>query len=306
MLLNVLFLMASIAILWLGSKYLVESAGRIAASLGISELVIGLTVVAFGTSAPEFAVTVSAAIDGHPEISVGNILGSNVFNISFILGIVALVRAIHSSRQLVFRDGLFMTAVTALLFTMFHDDSITRLEGGILVALLLSYMAFLLIKKDAPEESDVPSGKAAWMDYLILPASIAAVVAGGQLLVHSASFIARAAGLSDWVIGATIVAAGTSAPEMVTSIAAAVKGRHGISAGNIIGSNIFNTLGVLGVAGLIRPMTVTGGVYITLSVLMVMMLFAVFFIRTNWKLSRLEGALLLGLGVALWAWEFAK
>jgi cation:H+ antiporter len=303
---NSLLIILSMAMLWLGAKYLVESAGRIAATLGVSELVIGLTVVAFGTSAPEFAVTLNAAVNRMPDISVGNIVGSNVFNLGFVLGSVALFRSIDASRKLVYRDGLFMIGSTLLLFVFFRDGYFSRIEGAILLALLVIYMLVLFMKKEAPDGGGVPQEKSTWRDYIILPLGIAAVVAGGHLLVGSASTIARHAGISEWVIGATIVAAGTSAPELVTSLTAVAKKRYGISAGNIIGSNIFNVLGVLGLAGCINPMAVNDRVFTALVMVAGMMLLAVYFIRSGWKLSRLEGAVLVGIGLAHWIFELSR
>jgi cation:H+ antiporter len=306
MILHTLVLIISIFMLWFGAKYLVESAGRIAESLGISELVIGLTVVAFGTSAPEFAVTVGAALKGHADISVSNIVGSNIFNLGFILGTVAIVRSITSSRKLVYRDGIFMIGITFLLLLFFWDLHLSRIEGIILCALLVSYMIFLFYKKEVLEEEEIPGEKATWKDYLLLPASIAVVVAGGHYLVESASAIATMMGVSPWVIGVTIVAAGTSAPEMATSLAAVIKGKHGLSAGNLIGSDIFNILGVLGIAAILNPMSIPAQGYSSLFMLSGMVVLVTFFLRTGWKLSRVEGIILVMIGLVRWIFDFMQ
>jgi len=306
MVLHALILVVSIFMLWFGAKYLVESAGRIAESLGISELVIGLTVVAFGTSAPEFAVTVGAALKGQADISVSNIVGSNIFNLGFILGTVAIVKSITSSRKLVYRDGVFMIAITFMLLLFFRDLHLSRIEGIILFTLLIAYLFFLFLKKEVLEEEEIPGEKATWKDYCILPASIAGVVAGGHFLVESASAIAAAMGVSPWVIGVTIVAAGTSAPEMATSLAAVIKGKHGMSAGNLIGSDIFNILGVLGIAGIFNPMSIPAAGYSSLIMLSGMVILVMFFLRTGWRLSRIEGIILVSIGLVRWIFDFMQ
>ncbi len=303
MLLHVVILIVSIVMLWIGAGFLVDAAGRIAVRFGVSELVIGLTVVAFGTSAPEFVVTIGASVKGLSDISVSNIVGSNIFNLGFILGGVALVRGIEASRKLVYRDGVFMIMVTLLLLYIFSDLVFTRIEGGVLFFLLVAYMAVLFVKKESLEETETAQESATWKDFVIFPASVAAVVIGGHFLVDSASAVARMMGVSDWVIGVTIVAAGTSAPEMATSLSAIIKGKHGISAGNLIGSDIFNILGVLGLAGLINPMEINPRGYGSLIMLTGMVVLVMFFLRTGWRLSRLEGAILVLIGLTRWIFD---
>lgn len=306
-LLNILLLLISVALLWVGSDRLVESAGRIAQKVGISELVVGLTVVAFGTSAPEFAVTLTAAVKGYASISVGNIVGSNIFNLGFILGAVAIVRNVHITPKLVYRDGILMIFSTFILLLFFKNLMLSFYEGAILFLTLILYLLYLIIKKEPPELEEPGSEElATWKDWILLPISIAMVVAGGQLLVSSASTIARAIGISEWVIGVTIVAAGTSAPEMATSLAAVIKGKHGISAGNLVGSNLFNILGVLGLAGMIKPLTILPTSYYSLILLSGMVMLAVIFMRTGWRITRSEGILLVLSGLALWAYDFLK
>lgn len=297
-------LILAVIFLWKGAGWLVESASRIATSFGISELVIGLTVIAFGTSAPEFAVTINAALRNQADISVSNIVGSNIFNLGLILGSVAIIRSIRSSPKLVYRDGVFMFFATLLLLVFLWDFHFSRGEGLILMAVLVIYMILLFFKKEPLEEEEFPCERATWRDYVQLPAGIAAVVAGGHVMVGAASFIARTVGISEWVIGVTIVAAGTSAPEMATSLAAALKGKHGMSAGNLIGSDLFNILGVLGLAGVINPMTIAPEAVGSLLMLSGMVLLVVFFLRTGWQLSRLEGMILVGIGVTRWLIDF--
>jgi len=301
---NTFILIISILFLWKGAGALVESASRIAEKFGVSDLVIGLTVVAFGTSAPEFAVTINAALNKQADISVGNIVGSNIFNLGFILGTVAIFKAIKSDRKLVYRDGIFMILVTFLLLFFFYDNQLARYEGIILMSILAAYLIFLFINKESLEDEEILHEEATWKDVILLPASIAIVIAGGHLLVSSASLLARTAGISEWVIGVTIVAAGTSAPEMATSLAAVMKGRHGMSAGNLIGSDLFNILGVLGLAGTINPMTINPNAYSSLLMLSGMVILVIFMLRTGWRLSRPEGAILLCIGLARWIMDF--
>ncbi len=306
-LLNIAILLVAIGFLWKGADELVESASRIAASFGVSDLVIGLTVVAFGTSAPEFAVTLNASFNGLSDISVGNIVGSNIFNLGFIMGSVAMVKSIHANKKLVYRDGVFMIVVTFLLLAFFWDLSLERWEGMFLFSLLVIYLAFLFIKKEPLEDDeDFHAETATWKDAVILPITIAVVVLGGHLLVDSASFLARSAGISEWVIAVTIVAAGTSAPEMATSLAAVIKGKYGMSAGNLIGSDLFNILGVLGVAGMLNPLSVNEEALGSLAMLSGMVILVIVFLRTSWKLERWEGAVLFLIGLARWIFDFMK
>lgn len=303
---DVLIIVASIVGLWWGAVWLVEAAVRIARQLGLSELIIGLTVVAIGTSAPEFAVTIGAALNGRGDISVGNVVGSNIFNLGFILGGVALVRAICTTRTMVFRDGGMLIGTSLLLMLFFLDHQIGRLEGGILIALLVLYLGYLIWKKE-PIEDGLPAGEFRWWDVPQLVAGIGLVIASGYLLVESAVHLARLFGISEWVIGVTIVAAGTSAPEFATSLVAVLKGRHGVSAGNLIGSDLFNLLGVLGLAALIRPLTVEASAVDSIIVLVGMVvLVVVFLMRTGWQISRWEGALLIGINVVRWILDFLR
>jgi cation:H+ antiporter len=291
--------------LWWGAVWVVESASRIAKRLGVSELIIGLTVVAMGTSAPEFAVTVGAALKGQGDISIGNVVGSNIFNLGFILGGVAMVRAIKTTRSLVYRDGIIMIGITLLLLFFLRDLFMERWEGAILMSLLAAYIALLIYQRDGSDE-ELPEGNFQWTDIPRLLGGLALVVISGHYLVESASSLARAVGVSEWVIGVTIVAAGTSAPELVTSLIAVLRGHYGISAGNLIGSDIFNLLGVLGLAAVLQPMDIDPGAYASLYVLTGMVLLVVIMMRTGWKLSRWEGAILVVINIVRWIMDFQR
>ena len=309
--LDFLIVFISIIMLWKGADWLVDSAAEIAHTLKVSDLIIGLTVVAFGTSAPEFAVTISAAITKQTDISIGNVIGSNIFNLGFILGGTAVIRPISTNKKMFNRDGLFLLIVTALIFFLFFgfngwtpDDAYTRYEGLILFSLLLGYVAFLFIKKDPPEEINPSS--ASYLSYVYFFIGLILIVYGGHLMVTHASIIARYYGISDWVIAVTIVAAGTSAPEFATSIAAAIKGRHGIAIGNLIGSDLFNLLGVLGLAGIINPSVITQDIFDSVFLLVMMVGLTLLLIRTKWKISRLEGTLLVSINLIRWYFDFAS
>lgn len=302
---HIVYVAIAIALLWKGADLLVESAVKIAFTLGISQLVIGLTVVALGTSAPEFVVTINAALRGQSNISVSNIIGSNIFNLGFILGGVAIVQTIRTNKKLVWRDGMVLIAATTTILFFLWDLKLTRIEGIILFCGLIAYILLLFFQREAPEsETETEFATAGLKDYGLLLTSMVMVVLGGHFLVEGAVGIARALGISDWIIGVTIVAAGTSAPEFVTSLMAAIKGRHGISAGNLIGSDLFNLLGVLGLAGIIRPMTITPHAHSSIIMLVGMVLIVVIMLRTGWKLSRAEGGFLVGANLLRWIMDY--
>ena len=311
LILDAFLVLTSIVMLWKGAEWLVDSAAEIAHSLKVSDLVIGLTVVAFGTSAPEFAVTISAAITKQTNISIGNVIGSNIFNLGFILGGTALMRPIITTPKLFFRDCFFLLISTVLIFFLFFgidgwsvDDAFSNIEGLFLFSLLIGYIIFLFVKKEAPEE--IHPHSATSRSFLVFFIGIFLIVYGGHLMVTHASSIARAFGISDWVIAVTIVAAGTSAPEFATSLTAAMKGRHNIAVGNLIGSDLFNLLGVLGLAGMINPATIEKDIYMSIFNLVLMVGLVLFFIRTNWRIGRIEGGILVAINLIRWYFDFAS
>jgi cation:H+ antiporter len=308
MITDIIIVIVCIVALWWGASFIVEASVRIARRLGLSELVIGLTIVAIGTSAPEFAVTAAAAINGQSNISVANVVGSNIFNLGFILGGVALISAITTSRKLVYRDGMMLIGTTFLLLFFLRDLWLQPWEGLIMILLLVAYVSFLFYQRD-PQEEELPTGSFTWVEIPRLVFGIALVIAGGHFLVDSAVVIARAIGVSDWVIGVTIVAAGTSAPEMATSFVAVARGHQGISVGNLIGSDLFNMLGVLGFAALIQTggdsLRIVPAGYTSIMILSGLVVFVVILMRTGWRLTRLEGALLILITLVRWILDFA-
>jgi cation:H+ antiporter len=303
MLLNILAIAISTVLLCKGSEWLVDAAVRIARKLHMPDLAIGLTIVAMGTSAPEFAVTINAAIRGLPNISVSNVVGSNIFNLGFILGGVAAIRAIKTTPTLVWRDGLFLLGVSAVLVVFLRDLTLATHEAITLMIGLVVYITYLFWKKVPLEEREAGE-PFTWTDIPLFLLGVTTVVAGGHLLVWGAVSAARGFGISEWAIGVTIVAAGTSAPEFAISFMAAIKGHYSISAGNLIGSDLFNMLGVLGLAGTLRPLTIDAAGLQSLYVLVGMVFLVVVFMRTGWRVSRAEGFFLVGLNLVRWVFDF--
>ena len=308
--LNSAITIGSMAIVGAGAHWVVESATGLSRRLGISELVIGLTVVALGTSAPEFAVTIIAAFKGQGDISVGNIVGSNIFNLGFILGGSALIRAIPVDRTLWRRDGAILGGTTALLFLMIASNlKLDRLEGVLLAALLGVYLGYLLVaRKDGVVPDPTVERSRQWpliATCSLFLTGLVFIVGGSHLLVGAATGVARDLGVSEWVIGVTVIAAGTSVPEFATCLVGVIKGKFAMSAGNVIGSDLFNLLGVLGVAGMLRPMSVDPMARISLAALCGMVLLLAVFMRTGWRISRLEGLVLVLVAALRWVFDFS-
>jgi cation:H+ antiporter len=305
-LIDIVIIVISIVAITLGATWLVESATRIARKIGVSELVIGLTIVAAGTSAPEFGVTILAAFEGKGDISVGNIVGSNIFNLGFILGGTAIIRSLATDRKVALRDGGFLLVGTVILTYFLWDLSLSWVEGAILLIMLVAYLGHLFINKEPlqHEESLDDADAFRWYDPFVLLFGLVMVVGSSHLLVDSASDLAELAGISEWVIGATIVAAGTSAPEFATSIVAAVKGNHGISVGNLLGSDIFNMYGVLSVTAMIRELPVDVEAQSNLLALIFMVVVVIIFMITKWRISCWEGVVLVLIALGRWMYSF--
>jgi len=261
---NLLLFIGGLALLVLGANLLVRGASKLALSFGISPLVVGLTVVAFGTSAPEVAVSVGAVLKGQTDIAIGNVVGSNIFNVLFILGASALIAPLIVNVQLIRQEVPIMLGASLLLLALGLDGTLSFWDGAFLFALLVAYTAFLVIQsrnetKAAQNEyaqGNRPADVGAWDAKLpaqiaLIVAGLAALVFGSEWLVSASVAFAKSIGVSDLVIGLTIVAAGTSMPEVATSITAAIKGERDIAVGNVVGSNTFNILGCLGLSGLV-------------------------------------------------------
>jgi cation:H+ antiporter len=260
--LSLLAIVVGLAILVVGGELVVRGAARLATSLGISPVVVGLTIVAFGTSSPELAVVIGASLQGSPDVAVGNVVGSNIYNILLVLGIAALIAPLIVQQQLVRFDVPLVIAASVLLWVIVLDGSLSFEEGAVLVALLVVYTVVTVRagrreRPDIEEEyrAGVPQGAAAsrTRDVLLLLAGLGALVAGAQALVLGASDVARSLGISELVIGLTVVALGTSMPEIVTSTVAVARGQRDLAVGNVVGSNLFNILCVLGIGALLAP-----------------------------------------------------
>ena len=305
----ILGFVGGLVLLILGAEALVRGASRLAAAAGISSLVIGLTVVAFGTSAPELAVSAKAALSGQASVALGNVIGSNTFNVLAILGLSATIVPLAVSSQLVRFDVPVMVGVSLLAWLLASDQVIGRTDGVILLVAFVVYTGTLLYigkqsksveSDDTPNATPAPQGSKVVAALLVL-VGLGLLVLGSRLFVDAAVTIAVAMGVSELVVGLTIVAAGTSLPEVVTSVVASLRGERDIAVGNVVGSNIFNLLCVLSAAGLLAP----AGMEVSPEVLRfdfpVMVVTAaiclpIFF--TRFTVDRWEGILLLGLYVA--------
>lgn len=255
-----LLLFAGLSLLFVSGKYLVDSSVDISRRLKIPRMVIGLTVVAFGTSAPELLVSIQAAFAGYPEIAMGNVVGSNISNILLVLAITALIYPIPVPASSVKRDWPVLMLISLVLFAFSLNGAISRLEGGILVGLLAAYVLMSVLRSRGRRVREADSGGGPlmkwWVAGLILLLSCVGLAIGADLLVDNVAIIAEEAGISKRVVSITMVAVGTSIPEVATSVIAALKKETDISVGNIIGSNIMNILSVLGFTSLISPVSV--------------------------------------------------
>jgi len=261
---NILLFIAGLTALIVGSGLLVRGASKLALSFGISPLVVGLTIVAFGTSAPEVAVSVGAVLEGKTDIAIGNVVGSNIFNVLFILGVSALIVPLVVNIQLIRQEVPIMIGASLLLLALGLDGKISFVDGLLLFTLLIAYTTFLIVQSrretqaaKAELANESPTVQAGSWDsklpaqLLLIAAGLAALVFGSEWLVTASVTFARALGVSDLIIGLTIVAAGTSMPEVATSISAALKGERDIAVGNVVGSSTFNILGCVGLSGIV-------------------------------------------------------
>lgn len=263
MLTHVFMFVLGLAVLTIGADVMVRGASRLALTLGISPLVVGLTVVAFGTSAPEMAVSAGATLNGSPDLAIGNVVGSNIANILLILGISALITPLLVAEQVIRQEIPIMIGASLLLVVLALDGWIGRGEAALLLLLVIAYTVFLVrqsrqASRETQEEfaDEMPDTKSKWdahwsVQVLLVLAGLGMLVLGADWLVDAAVAVARAFGVSDLVIGLTVVAIGTSMPEIATSLVAALKGERDIAVGNVVGSNVFNIFAVLGVAGLV-------------------------------------------------------
>lgn len=312
LLLQFLLLGLSLVFLWLGAEGLVRGGSSVARRLGLTPLVIGLTIVAYGTSTPELVVSIKASLAGQGDIAVGNAVGSNIFNICLILGLTVVIHPIRTQLQLLRFDLPVMLGAALIGTLMLWDGRVERWEGVLLLAALVAYtvMNLRLARKESAAVSQeydsavgAPSGS--WVkDALFIAGGLGVMILGSELLVDSAVVIARSFGLSEAVIGLTIVAAGTSAPELAASLIAALRKEPDIAIGNIVGSNIYNILAILGVASVVSPLSAPGVAHFDLAMMAGVSILMIPLVRTGLTLKRWEGAVLLACyGVFLyWHW----
>lgn len=304
MVLQILILVLGFVCLVKGSDWFVDGAAGIATKFGIPQLIIGLTIVAMGTSAPEAAVSITAAFNGSADITIGNIVGSNILNVLIILGLSAVVYPLTVSKSTILIDIPVTIGVTVLLFILGLDGNITRIDGIIMLVIFVSYLGFLIwsAKKEknlgkelesSSEETTEEKPLPVWKAILFTIVGLALVILGSRFVVDSASFIARHFGLSERFIGLTIVALGTSLPELFTSVVAASKKNCDIAIGNIIGSNLFNILFVVGLSSIIIPVPFAKAFRIDTLVALGSVVVLLLFCLPKKRLSRLGGSILL-------------
>ncbi len=302
---QVLLLIFGIVVVLKSADWLTNGAVGLATKLGISQIVIGLTIVAIGTSMPEFFVSIVSAIKGTPDLAVGNIVGSNIFNVLLIVGVAATVAPIAIQRATVRRDIPIAIVASIMLTFMMLDDNISRIDALILFAAFIAFIWITLRnsknnanEKDASTEKVIPT----WKSVLFIIFGLVGLVLGSNIFVDNASSLAHGWGISDAVIGLTIVAGGTSLPELATSAVAARKGDSGIAIGNVLGSNVFNILMILGLTGIISPMHIQNITYIDMTVMVISMALFWMFSFTKLRVERWEGCVLIAcfLGYITW------
>lgn len=298
----IILILVGLVVLTLGAELLVRGSSSAALRFGVSPLVVGLTVVAFGTGSPEFVVSLTAAFEGNSGIALGNIIGSNISNIALILGIAALVRPLAVKAEILRREMPVLVAASGLLWLFVYDGEMSRVEGGILVAAAVVYTVLIYwlsrqkVKKEVLEEFEDAvemTGKNPIVDAALIVGGLGLLVLGANVLLNGSVSIAKGFGISDLVIGLTIVAIGTSLPELATSAVAAYKNEPDIAFGNAIGSNILNILAILGVTALIQPFSAEGVRTLDLGAMMISVAFLYLMMGRRFVLDRIEATILL-------------
>jgi len=307
MVLYIVYCLVGFVLLYFGAEWLVKGSSSLARSLGVTPIVIGLTVVAFGTSAPELVVSLISSIQGKSMIAVGNVVGSNICNIALVLGLSAVFNPIKSDPSVVRRDIPIMLAISLYLLLLTFNSRLGRIEGATLFAgiILYTYMNYYLAKKEKAGAAEIESEleeigfiASRPKQVILILLGIAGVVGGAQIVVENAVLIMKILGVDEKFIGLTIVAFGTSLPELATSVVAAMRGEMDISIGNLVGSNVFNIMSVLGIASLVRPIPIPGGfiesgLWIDYLVMMFTSFLPWLMMRKNFTVTRRDGFVLL-------------
>jgi cation:H+ antiporter len=309
---DILLVIAGIVLLYLGGESLVRGAVALARTLGWSPLVIGLTVVYFGTSSPELASTLAANLGGAPEVAFGNVVGSNIANIGLILGLTALIWPLTTTARFLKREVPFMLLSSALLFPLVANGLISRLEGAFLFSLLIAFLVYLMRRErerssvEADFEREFSDGELSPTKSIFLVVlGIALLIGGAHALITGGVAIARVIGVSERVIGLTLVAFGTSLPELAASLVAGLKREGDIVLGNIIGSNIFNVLCILGITPMVRPLAVdASAIWLDLAAMLVLSLILWPALASHLKLERWEGFMLVAFYGLYIGWLF--
>ena len=303
MILNVLFILVGIVLVLWGADRLTDGAVAVAEKMKMPQIVIGLTIVAMGTSMPEFCVSLVSALKGTTDLAVGNIVGSNIFNTLLIVGVSAWVAPMTILKSTVRKDIPFALFASVILLIMCLDGNISRLDAGLLFVLFLVFMYVTLkgaktkdddatAKTEPIEDNKKPMAAWLWLSIVWIIVGLASLIGGSNLFVEGATKVAEHIGVSEAVIGLTIVAGGTSLPELATSVVSARKGNSGIAIGNVLGSNVFNILAILGVTGVITPMHLQGITMLDLSMMVFSTLLVWLFSFTKYKIARWEGIVL--------------
>lgn len=295
MILNIFFIVIGIVLVLWGADRLTDGAVAVAEKMKMPQIVIGLTIVAMGTSMPEFCVSLISALKGTSDLAVGNIVGSNIFNTLLIVGVSALVAPMSIMKTTVRKDIPFALVASALLLIMCLDGDISRIDAAILFVMFLIFM-YITLRGAKAQGTDLEEKEkkpmATWLSVVWILVGLACLKGGSNLFVDGATAVATKLGVSEAVIGLTIVAGGTSLPELATSVVSARKGNSGIAIGNVLGSNVFNILAILGLTGVISPMTLKGITMTDLSMMVISIILIWLFSFTKYKIERWEGAIL--------------
>ena len=301
---NIIYIVFGIIMVLWGAGKLTDGATSLAARMNIPPIVIGLTVVAMGTSMPEFFISFISALKGTTDLAVGNVVGSNIFNAMLIMGTAALVAPMTILKSTVKKDIPFAILASAMLIPMTLDGNISRLDAALLFVVFIAFMVYTVRSAKNGKSQDEAEAKQmpVWQAIAFFILGLACLIVGSNLFVDGATEVASLLGVSEAVIGLTIVAGGTSLPELATSVVAARKGQSAIAMGNVIGSNVMNILMILGVTGLIHPMAIQGITWLDLSVMLVSVLLLWLFSFTKYTVARWEGAVLVILFLGYMTW----
>ena len=292
---DVVLIVVGVALVLFGADRLTEGASALARRMNVPEIIIGLTIVAAGTSAPELFVSLVSALKGTPDLAVGNVVGSNTMNAMLIVGCAAMVAPMTISRSTVKKDIPFSVGASVLLILLAVDSFLGRVDGIILLLGFAAFMAYTLMQAKTGSTDEVQAETSpVWKNIVYLVGGLLGLVLGSNLFVDSASSVAYALNISEGVVGLTVVAGGTSLPELATSVVAARKGQSAIAIGNVIGSNVFNILLILGLTATISPMEIEGITTIDMAVMLISVALVWMFSFTRYTVERWEGAVLVG------------